>query len=250
MFESSPVAKPHGGTWPCTTGSDWNGHWLRLYLEISRIPWYPMARLCFIVNCLWICHVPNNVVPGVTWQVDWPALLSHPLHFGYVSWRRDGWPNHRCSPTDCWLTFPHSSELPYPRAILPYAIFGRLPDSQTLYDMILVDIPISLHLLLIFLFSKWFIHSLGNNINQLLKRLHFLPKSEIPVIPGAIQPRPWRPGPDVAMSDDLITDLVLGPAVSKNSLALEIVAPGSKAPTTFFGGQNVEKCPIKKTWEN
>jgi hypothetical protein len=43
------------------------------------------------------------------------------------------------------------------------------------------------------------------------------------------------------MSDDLITDLVLGPAVSKDSLALEIVAPGSEAPTTFVG-QNVEKC--------
>ena len=27
------------------------------------------------------------------------------------SWRRDGRPNHRCSSTDCWLTFPHSSEL-------------------------------------------------------------------------------------------------------------------------------------------
>ena len=37
-------------------------------------------------------------------------------------------------------------------------------------------------------------------------------------------------GPDVAMVDDLITDIVLGPAVSKDSVALEIVAPGGEAP--------------------
>lgn len=42
----------------------------------------------------------------------------------------------------------------------------------------------------------------------------------------------FRLRPDVAMSDDLITDLVLGPAVSKDSLALEIVAPGSEDPSS------------------
>lgn len=161
-------------------------HWDYTF-EISRIPWYPLIShvipccLCFIVNCLWICHVPIFMLflGSAGWLTCSPSpsaasWVSHQTTSGSccgtnfvpaaeLSWRRDGRPNHRCSSTDCWLTFPHSSELPYPRAILPYAIFGRFPDSQTLYDMILVDIPISLHLLMTFLFSNWFMHSLGNN---------------------------------------------------------------------------------------
>ena len=55
-----------------------------------------------------------------------------------------------------------------------------------------------------------------------------------PRLSGEIpQISPWEnpslAGPDVAMVDDLVTDIVLGPAVSKEALALEILAPGSEA---------------------
>lgn len=159
-------------------------HWI--WLEWPLIEIIPLKSqgshvipccLCFIVNCLWIWKMSQFSCCSVTWQVDWLALLSHPLHLGYLP-RRQAAPvavpisSQQRSPVDegmggptidvhlliVGLHFPILLSWPYPRAI-----FGRLPDSQTLYDMILVDIPISLHLLMIFLFSNWFIHSLGNN---------------------------------------------------------------------------------------